>query len=84
MSSKSKKKVTAEEFDRMFDAGEDLSGAVDFSKAKRVEPKKQLVNVEFPEWVVDALDQESTRQGITRQALIKTWIVAKVDERRHI
>lgn len=40
----------------------------------------QRVNVDFPEWVVRALDKEATRVGITRQALIKVWITERVDK----
>jgi hypothetical protein len=38
------------------------------------------VNLDMPEWVIQALDKEATRRGITRQALIKTWIVDKLDD----
>lgn len=72
------KKISAAEFDRKFDDGEDLSEYVDWSKAKRpgLEPKR--VNVDFPSWMVAGLDREAKRLGITRQALIKTWIAEKL------
>ena len=37
------------------------------------------VNIDFPEWVVDALDRESSRLGIARQALVRVWIAEKID-----
>jgi len=37
------------------------------------------VNVDFPQWMVDTLDQEAQRLGIHRQAVIKTWIAQKLD-----
>jgi len=72
------KRISAAEFDRKFDEGEDLSEYVDWSKAKRpgLEPKR--VNVDFPSWMVAGLDREAKRLGITRQALIKTWIAEKL------
>ena len=36
------------------------------------------VNVDFPMWVVDGLDKQATRLGITRQALIKVWIAERL------
>ncbi len=37
------------------------------------------VNVDFPIWAVKELDRESDRRGITRQALIKMWLIDKLD-----
>lgn len=70
--------ITAEEFDRMFDDGEDISAYLDWSTARRpgLEPKR--VNVDFPTWMVNGLDREARRLGVTRQALIKMWIAEKL------
>jgi len=37
------------------------------------------VNVDFPGWVLAALDREAQRLGVTRQALIKLWIAGRLD-----
>jgi len=37
------------------------------------------VNVDIPAWAINELDKESSRRGITRQALIKTWLIDKID-----
>lgn len=37
------------------------------------------VNVDIPVWAIKELDKESDRRGITRQALIKTWLIDKID-----
>ncbi len=66
--------ISAEEFDRRFDAGKDVSAYLDFSKATRPNRKSQKVNVDFPGWMVNSLDREARHLGITRQALIKVWI----------
>lgn len=75
------KTISAAEFDRMFDEGEDISAYVDWSKARRpgLEPKR--VNVDFPTWVVEGLDREARRLGVTRQALIKLWIAERLPQR---
>lgn len=72
------KTIPAAELDRMFDDGEDISDYIDWSSARRpgLEPKR--VNVDFPTWMVNGLDREARRLGITRQALIKTWIGEKL------
>jgi hypothetical protein len=36
------------------------------------------VNVDFPVWVVEGLDRQAERLGVTRQALIKLWIAEKL------
>ena len=37
------------------------------------------VNVDFPKWAVESLDRESKRLGISRQSLIRIWVVEKLD-----
>lgn len=76
------KKITAEEFDRMFDDGEDISAYVDWSKSRRPGLELKRVNVDFPEWVVNGLDREARRLGVTRQSLIKLWIAEKLPKPR--
>lgn len=81
------KPITAEEFDAKFDAGEDISEYLDFENVRVFAPGEndaldlapQKVNVDFPSWVVSALDREASRIGIARQALIKTWIVERLE-----
>ena len=70
--------MKATEFDERFDAGEDVSAAVDWSKARRPNVEARRVNVDFPAWVVAALDREAKRLGVTRQALIKMWIAERL------
>lgn len=48
-----------------------------FSKARRVNQQSKRVNIDFPFWVVDGLDKQAKRLGITRQALVKVWIAEK-------
>jgi hypothetical protein len=76
------RKITVEEFDRMFDDGEDIDDFMDWSKATRPNLVPKRVNVDFPTWMVNALDREAKRIGITRQALIKLWIAARLESEK--
>lgn len=70
--------MKATEFDKKFDAGEDVSGAIDWSQARRPNDKPKRVNVDFPAWVVEGLDKQARHLGVTRQSLIKLWIAEKL------
>ncbi len=71
--------MKASEFDTKIDAGEDVSGDVDWSKARRPNLEPRRVNIDFPAWVVEALDREARRLGVTRQARVKLWNGERLD-----
>lgn len=76
-------RITAEELDRLVDEGkEDVLQYFDVSKARRIHPLIRRVNVDFPYWMVHALDDEAERLGITRQSVIKTWIGEMIEANR--
>jgi len=70
MKHKKVKPISAEEFDRKFDAGEDITPYMDFKNAVFVD----RVNVDFPVWMIKRLDREATKLNVSRQAIIKMWI----------
>lgn len=71
---------TVEEFDRRFDAGEDLADlGVDLSKATRPGLEIKRVNVDLPAHFIDKLDRCATLRGLTRQALIKAWLYERLE-----
>ena len=70
--------MKATEFDEKFDAGEDVSGAIDWSRMRRPNERPRRVNVDFPAWVVDGLDEQARHLGVTRQSLIKLWIAERL------
>ena len=72
--------MNAKEFDKKFDAGEDVTGYLDLSKADRPGQQNKRVNVDFPVWMIQMLDKESRRLGVTRQSIIKIWIAEKQKE----
>lgn len=68
------------ELDRKFDDNEeDILGHFDVTSAKRPNLKQKRINVDFPEWVIDSLDQEASRIGVTRQSIIKMWLVERLE-----
>jgi hypothetical protein len=69
-----KKSISTEEFDARFDKGEDISGYLDMDSARRYGIETRRVSVDFPEWMINMLDQEAARFGVTRQSVIKFWI----------
>ena len=71
--------MKATEFDRKFDDGEDVDEDVDWSRAKRPNTQAKRVNVDFPAWVVEGLDRQAKRLGVTRQSLIKLWIAERLE-----
>lgn len=38
------------------------------------------VSLDIPQWAIVDLDKEAKRRGLARQALIKHWIIDKLDE----
>ncbi len=71
--------MKASEFDKMFDDGEDNSHLVDWKSARRPALEARRVNVDFPDWMVKALDREANRIGVTRQSLIKLWLADRLE-----
>jgi hypothetical protein len=70
--------MKAKTLDRKFDAGENVVDQLDLSKARRVGTDPKRVNVDFPAWMVDSLDREARRLGVTRQSLIKLWLADRL------
>ena len=66
--------MKAKVFDKKFDNGEDITEFLDLSKARRPGHEQKRVNVDFPAWMVDLLDQEALKLNVSRQAIIKMWI----------
>jgi len=71
--------MKAKDFDKKFDSGEDVSQFLDTGRARRVNQQQKRVNVNFPSWMVQALDKEANRLGVTRQSIIKVWISERLE-----
>lgn len=72
--------MKAREFDRKFDDGEDITEYLDWSTARRPNQEQKRVNVDFPVWMIRALDKEAKRLGVPRQSLIKVLIARQLEK----
>jgi hypothetical protein len=75
---KSKVTINAEELDRKFDEGEDISRFLDWSTARRPGLEQRRVNVDLPQWMIESLDGEAKRVGVTRQSIVKVWLAERL------
>ena len=69
----------ARKFDTDFNAGKNVTGSLDLSKIKRPNQEQRRVNVDFPTWMIDSLDKEAARLGVTRQSIIKVWLAERLE-----
>ncbi len=75
--------MKANELDKKFDDNEEsILEYFDLSKAERVNLQQQKVNIDMPLWMIQRLDREASRLGISRQAVIKTWLADKIKEQQ--
>ncbi len=74
--------MNSSEFDRRFDAGQSVLEALDLNCARRAPVKQKRVNVDFPLWMVEQLDREASRLGVTRQSIIKVWLAERLEQGR--
>jgi hypothetical protein len=71
--------MKAKDFDKKFEEGqEDIVDDLDLSTVRRVNQDQKRINVDFPVWVVESLDREAARIGVTRQSIIKVWLVERL------
>lgn len=74
--------MKATDFDRKFDEGvEDIIDDLDLKSARRPLQEARRVNVDFPAWMVESLDREARRLGVTRQSVIKMWIADRLERK---
>ena len=73
--------MKARELEKKFDEGtEDIIDDFDLSTATRPNREQKRVNVDFPLWMVESLDREAKRLGVTRQSIIKVWIAERLEK----
>jgi hypothetical protein len=72
--------MKAKSFDKKFDDNEsDILDDLVLSTAKRTNQASRRVNVDFPEWMINSLDMEAARLGVTRQSIIKVWLAERLE-----
>ena len=72
--------MKARSFDEKFDKDESVLRHLDLSKAVRPGSQQRRVNVDFPVWMIESLDKEARRLGVTRQSIIKVWISKRLQK----
>ena len=73
-----KKKISVEEFDRLFDEGEeDIMDYLDLDAAVLVNPPKdeyECISINVPTWIVEGINKQATHLSIDKSELILRWI----------
>ena len=73
--------MKAKDFEQQFDEGFDITASLDLTEAKRVMQEQRRVNVDFPTWMIESLDREADKLGVTRQSIIKVWQAERLESR---
>ena len=72
--------MKAKEPDKKFNNCEDVAKFPDMARAKRPGQEQRRVNVDFPACMIERLDKEARRLGVTRQSIIKVWIADRLQK----
>ena len=76
--------MKASEFDKKFDDNESILEYLDLTQARKPALETRRVNVDFPAWMVDALDKEAKRLGVPRQSIIKIWLAERLERNKTV
>ncbi len=71
--------MKVKKFEQQFDDGVDITASLDLSKSRRVLQEQKRVNVDFPTWMIDSLDRDASKLGVTRQSVIKVWLAERLE-----
>ena len=72
--------MKAKNLEKIFNQGKDITSHLALSKARRPGHEQKRVNVDFPNWIIESLDIQARRLGVTRQSVIKLWIAERLKE----
>ena len=73
--------MKAKDFDSKFEKGqEDIIEDLDLTSLRKPNQEQKRINVDFPTWVIESLDREAARVGVTRQSIIKVWLVERLKQ----
>lgn len=73
--------MKAKTLDKKFDENKaDIVDEFDLSTIRRPNQQQKRVNVDFPTWMVESLDKEASRLGVTRQSIIKVWLAERFEQ----
>ena len=72
--------MKAKDFDKKFDDDKaDVVDQLDLTTLKRPNREQRRVNVDFPTWMIESLDREAGKLGVTRQSIIKVWLAERLE-----
>ena len=66
--------MKATKFDEKFDNNESVIDYLDLKNIRKPNLELKRINIDIPVWIVESLDKEAKRIGISRQAIIKMWL----------
>ena len=73
--------MKAKALDKKFDDNnDDIVDEFDLTSIRRPNQTPKRVNVDFPTWMIDSLDKEASRLGVTRQSIIKVWLAERLEQ----
>lgn len=73
--------MKAKNLDKKFDENKsDIIDELDLATIKRPNQTPKRVNVDFPTWMIESLDKEASRLGVTRQSIIKVWLAERLEQ----
>jgi len=72
------KNITAKTFDEKFESEGEILEYCDVGNIRRPGREQRRVNVDFPAWMVERLDEVARELGVTRQSVIKFWIAERL------
>ena len=79
MNTSEHKKMKASDFDDAFEQS-DVTAHLDLKSVKARYPVKRI-SIDFPKNILDDLDIEAAKIGVTRTSLIKMWISEHLSKR---
>ncbi len=72
MKTSKQKKIKASDFDAAFDEGE-VTEYLDLRSVKAQYPT-QRISIDFPKNILEEVDIDAAKIGVTRTSLIKMWV----------
>ena len=79
MNTSKHKKIKASDFDAAFEQ-KDVTEHLDLKSVKACYPT-QRISIDFPKNILDDLDVEAAKIGVTRTSLIKMWVAEHLSKR---
>jgi hypothetical protein len=70
--------MKADQLDDVFNSRADLLPHLNLSTLRRPNLEQKRVNVDLPVWMIEGLDREADKLGVTRQSIIKIWLADRL------